>query len=130
MKKLSLSVDDLRIESFATDDARPPTGTVHGQALTNYGAQTCNGYPVNTCVGYGTCFTCYYTHCGTCDGCTQAETCGSCNGTCDYGAPGCGPDQPDTGGGGTGPIWSSGWTACDNCQQSVNEIGTCIAPWG
>lgn len=129
MKKLSLRVDDLLIESFTTGDARARLGTVDAHSLTNYGAQTCNGYPANTCIGYGTCFTCYFTQCGTCDGvCTQDATCNTCNNTCDYNQPGCGPLEPDTGGGGTGPIWPSGFTACGNCQQSVNEIGTCIVP--
>jgi hypothetical protein len=129
MKKLNLNVDALHIESFTTDDEAVTTGTVHGQGTTNYGAQTCNGYPANTCIGHGTCFTCQYTLCGTCDGvCTQAATCNTCNQTCDQHVAGCGPDIPPGGGGDTGPIWSSAFTACGNCQQSVNEVGTCIVP--
>ena len=48
MKKLSLKIDDLRIESFATDAASGEQGTVRGEDATVDG----------TCIGQATCGIC------------------------------------------------------------------------
>lgn len=61
MKKLTLELQDLRVESFATTSPGKARGTVFGEQC------TCN--TVCTCPG-----------CATCDV--------SCNGTCDAACPG------------------------------------------
>jgi hypothetical protein len=48
MKKLSLNIDELRIESFATGTAQEARGTVHGEQI--------SGGP--TCFGQATCIVC------------------------------------------------------------------------
>jgi hypothetical protein len=45
MKKLSLALDDLCVETFQTAEPVPAHGTVHGQVYT----QTCGGSCVPTC---------------------------------------------------------------------------------
>ncbi|HEX8691979.1 MAG TPA: hypothetical protein VF746_06150 [Longimicrobium sp.] len=72
MKKLSLSLDELRVDSFQTTPAEPESrGTVIGQQCTCVTACTCPGCPTcdNTCPN-----TCAY----TCDD----NTCISCANTC------------------------------------------------
>ena len=86
MKKLSLNVDALRVDSFATESADPAPGTVFGHVTaycpTGLGcgtegdcwSQTCDTLH-QTCNGEFTCIrTCQG---GTCD----YETCGDCNQT-------------------------------------------------
>ncbi len=43
MKKLSLNMDQLRVESFSTDVAMEERGTVEGNSLPTY--PLCSGYP-------------------------------------------------------------------------------------
>ncbi len=79
MKKLSLSLDALRVESFDTTAAEPkPKGTVFAEQCTCYTNCTCPGCP--TC--YNTCeYTCDDNTCITCvntcanSGCTQYQPC-------------------------------------------------------
>jgi hypothetical protein len=109
MKKLRLNLDALSVETFQTDDVVNGTGTIEGYISTRCtgGAMTCND--ANTCVPAG----------ATCDN----DTCYvSCNGSCP-----CYPNYETYDGCG-GPIDSSVYTGCGNCQVSVNEVGTCIAP--
>ena len=64
MKKLSLTLDDLRVDSFHTADARQEKGTVFGEACTCPTDCTCPGCP--TCDA--TCpYTCEQTCPNTCD---------------------------------------------------------------
>jgi len=70
MKKLSLALDDLRVDSFQTSGGREEEGTVFGEQCTCETNCTCPGCP--TCD-----FTCPYTCEQTC-----ANTCGQY--TCAY----------------------------------------------
>jgi hypothetical protein len=108
MKKLRLNLAALTVDSFQTDDVGGGTGTVEGYVSTQCtgGFITCNDG--NTCVPAGaTCSqeTCYVS-CNRCPGDPNYET-----------YDGCGD-----------PIYSSPYTGCGNCEVSVNEVGTCIAP--
>ena len=72
MEKLSLSLDDLRVDSFDTTPAgRTPKGTVFGEQCTCYTNCTCPGCP--TCDGTcpNTCANCvsYQRTCGYHDEC-------------------------------------------------------------
>jgi len=71
MKKLRMELDDLQVESFATDRGDGDRGTVEGHvsAQCSAGAFTCNGG--NTCVEGATC--------GNNESCYV-----SCNGSCPY----------------------------------------------
>lgn len=94
MKKLTLDLDALRVESFDTDRARDERGTVRGNAVTLDENPTCDGG--NTCWDScdGVCgtyycvtldascgqnhscvWTCGCTHYVTCDG----QTCRQCS---------------------------------------------------
>ncbi len=76
MKKLTLEIENLSVESF--DTARPPAeteGTVHGFA-TQGNRYTCDP-AVGTCFGY----TCYES-CGDTCADTCANTCNPVVGTC------------------------------------------------
>src|ERR1051325_7990546 len=108
MKKLRLNLDALSVESFETDDLVDATGTVEGYISTRCtgGALTCND--ANTCVPAG-------------ETCAQDTCYVSCYGSCP-----CQPVYPSDDC--TGPIDSSVYTGCGNCNVSVNEVGTCIAP--
>ena len=97
MKKLKLSLDDLRVESFsATPDPAQKRGTVFGQYETEYPwdctVHTCNNQ--ETCPPYDTCGG---TGCGsegaTCTCGTSAETCWNSIGYCEYT---CDPDCTKT----------------------------------
>jgi hypothetical protein len=67
MKKLSLNLDQLTVDSFDTVAAEPKKGTVFGEQCTCYTQCTCPGCP-----------TCYHT-------CNQADhTCGPTCETCDF----------------------------------------------
>lgn len=90
MRKLSLKLDELAVESFETASAGAPRGTVEGQQFTAYGCvtdeyQSCGGSCqwVGTC-GENTCEgTCAASCHGTCAG--QGNTCdGTCGNTCDF----------------------------------------------
>jgi hypothetical protein len=74
MRKLTLNLDDLSVDSFDTTKAEKPKGTVFGEQCTCYTNCTCPGCP--TCDA-----TCNY----TCDDatCPNCPTCAaSCNGSC------------------------------------------------
>jgi len=82
MKKLVLEIDQLAVESFATDAVRPGAGTIRGNAVSEHLTEcgTCTICP--GCVTLdGTCpaETCAYT-CGDSCGCPTfgGETCGIC----------------------------------------------------
>jgi hypothetical protein len=51
MKKLTLDIDKLRVESFDADAAGRGRGTVRGHDYSN----TCDSIADYTCHGYGTC---------------------------------------------------------------------------
>jgi len=79
MKKLSLDLDALQVESFDTQPVEPGRGTVH--AAQCYCSCCCSGY--NTCYGADTCeagWTCNNT-CAPYQTCPGYNTCVSCN-TC------------------------------------------------
>ncbi|MBB4637878.1 hypothetical protein [Longimicrobium terrae] len=88
MKKLTLQLDDLRIESFSTTGAPRERGTVVGEeqctcptACSCPGCPTCDASCNGTCGG--TCDASCYGTCGdTCAGCTWDASCG--NNSCDY----------------------------------------------
>ena len=96
MKKLTLKLDDLRIDSFDTTAAPRAKGTVFGEQCTCYTDCTCPGCPTCDASCDGSCDascngTCDASCNGTCGGCWEtvgpAATCvGSCHGgdTCDY----------------------------------------------
>lgn len=87
MKKLSLTLESLTVESFATDGAAGTRGTVKGHDGTTYADESCNGTCVYTCYP-ASCMSCEFTCDQTCNGCggSRAYTCGgnTCQGTCDY----------------------------------------------
>ena len=85
MKKLKLSLDDLRIDSFQTTAPAKPKGTVFGEQCTCYTQCTCPGCP--TC--YASCNgTCDASCNGTCGATCDASCNGTCEWTCDYAACG------------------------------------------
>ena len=75
MRKLKLEIENLAVESFDTQAAAKPKGTVFGEQCTCYTACTCPGCPTcdNTCA-----YTCDDATCPACPTCAA-----SCNGTCD-----------------------------------------------
>jgi hypothetical protein len=85
MKKLTLNVDALEVQSFATVEMEAERGTVQGQqqctcyTCTCPGCATCYGTCPNTCA-----VTCPNTCWETCDD-ASCYTCWSCyGGSCDY----------------------------------------------
>lgn len=95
MKKFSLTLENLEVESFETSGTAQMRGTVqaHHSVPSNCqsGFCTCDGYPCNTytcgCTDPDTCaFSCGQSCPNTCDSC-QA-TCVSCMNTCE-GYAGC-----------------------------------------
>ncbi len=75
MRKLSLNLENLVVESFDTTAEEKPRGTVFGEQCTCPTNCTCPGHP-----------TCDQTCWETCDDatCPYGPTCAaSCNGTCD-----------------------------------------------
>lgn len=79
MKKLSLTLEELRVESFDTTPAeKKRKGTVFGEQCTCYTNCTCPGCPTcdytcgDTCDDY-TCVSCAYT-CAN-GGCTPVKMC-------------------------------------------------------
>lgn len=83
MKKLSLKLDDLRVDSFNTTPGdRAGRGTVHGHDESQYSAIT----ECESCDSF-----CYGTYWGTCGGCgdgTYRLSCPYCTG------PYCQPGDP------------------------------------
>ena len=82
MKKLSLRLDDLQVDSFGTDDAPTPRGTVGAHDRSYfctekcvYGTEdVCSGYTYDGTCGEGTCYSCngvptYAVGCDTIFGC-------------------------------------------------------------
>lgn len=111
MKKLRLNLDELQVSSFVAGEAATGSGTVQANitGLCSARCDTENTCGANTC-GQNTCNGAHYTCALSCTDCGTyyCATGGSCDaGTC---------------------VYSCGWTACDNCQQSENEVGTCINP--
>jgi hypothetical protein len=72
MRKLTLDLEAVQVESFTTQAAAPARGTV--DARQGRETWTCPPATQNTCVGTCGCQPTGYTDCGTCDL--------SCNGTC------------------------------------------------
>jgi hypothetical protein len=68
MKKLTLTLDDLKVDSFRTSDPRLEEGTVFGEQCTCQTNCTCPGCP--SCV-----YTCVYTCEQTCENTCGQETC-------------------------------------------------------
>jgi len=92
MKKLSLALEDLAVESFTTDGAASRRGTVEARSGTTYRDESCGGTCVQTCYP-ASCASCAFTCDASCGGCggsgftCAGATCGSeatCGGTCDY----------------------------------------------
>lgn len=85
MSKLTLRLDDLRVDTFDTTPAERGRGTVFGQQCTCYTVCTCPGCPTcdGTCPADPSCAdTCWE----TCDGMSCWHTCGftECETRCDY----------------------------------------------
>jgi hypothetical protein len=90
MKKLTLALEDLAVDSFVTAPAVSRRGTVEARWGTTYADESCNGTCDATCY-LDSCASCDWT-CGTCASCGAScgggGTCGgaaTCGGTCDYG---------------------------------------------
>ena len=66
MKKLALSVEQLRVESFETAEPLPLTGTVRGQEVSVYNNISCF-------------VSCIETGCDTCDNSLDYCTCADCS---------------------------------------------------
>ncbi|HEU0016399.1 MAG TPA: pinensin family lanthipeptide [Longimicrobium sp.] len=84
MKKLTLNLDDLQVESFETASAEAERGTVRAH---DHCSCECQTLPGETCPGRETCvYSCYGSRCW--DTCHLDWTCGetcwyqSCAGTC------------------------------------------------
>ena len=77
MKKLTLRLDDLRIDSFQTTPAESRKGTVFGEQCTCWTNCTCPGCPTCDASCNGTCG-------GSCDVSCNGTCDASCNGSCDY----------------------------------------------
>ncbi|MGD8778122.1 MAG: pinensin family lanthipeptide [Ignavibacteria bacterium] len=100
MKKLKLNLEDLKVESFSTEDIDKRQGTVVGNLTgTNAACESCAGFETcDACTGFScpnTCYedtcegySCYYTNCGTPSECvaTCGETCydNTCKKTCGF----------------------------------------------
>jgi len=97
-----LKLDELAVESFSITGETKGRGTVQARDNTD---DTCRGIH-ETCGGGG-------------------DTCGdSCNGVC--GSYLCATNGASCGGGSC--VYSCQYTACDNCNVTAGEVGTCIAP--
>jgi hypothetical protein len=84
MRKLRLQLDDLRIDSFDTTQAKKARGTVFGEQCTCYTQCTCPGCPSCDESCNGTCeVSCFDTCAGSCNG-TCYKTCNGCNTTGGY----------------------------------------------
>ncbi len=77
MRKLTLNLEDLSVDSFDTTATHRPKGTVFGEQCTCYTNCTCPGCPTCAASCNGTCDASCNGSCGvTCDA--------SCNGTCGW----------------------------------------------
>jgi hypothetical protein len=83
MKKLSLKLDDLQVETFTTSGQPGERGTVQGHYGTNHTNQSCDGTCFNwTCIYY---YTCEDTGCNhTCNVCTTMNTDAGPGGECHW----------------------------------------------
>jgi hypothetical protein len=102
MRKLKLKLDELAVESFTITGEMKGSGTVRAKAVTDY--DTCRGQ--DTCPGGGN------TCADSCDGVCGSYFCATID-------PSCGEETC---------IDSCANTGCGNCQQSINEVNTCISP--
>lgn len=75
MNKLTLRLDDLRVDTFYVESALKQKGTVLGEQCTCHTQCTCPGCP--SCAHYATCD-------ASCNGTCGATCNASCYGTCDY----------------------------------------------
>jgi hypothetical protein len=87
MNKLTLRLDDLRVDTFHVDSAPKQKGTVFGEQCTCYTQCTCPGCPTCDASCNGSCdATCNESCEGTCE-----QSCrGTCFATCDFN---CGPSE-------------------------------------
>ncbi len=87
MKKLSLALDELSVESFDTSAPSGRRGTVEGRSSDTYADMSCGGTCNGTCYP-ASCASCAITCEGSCaSGCGSCATvCGgvSCGSTCEY----------------------------------------------
>jgi hypothetical protein len=77
MKKLTLRLEDLRIDSFSTTPVRREKGTVYGEQCTCHTACTCPGCPTCDASCNGTCD-------ASCNGTCGATCAGTCAASCDF----------------------------------------------
>ena len=89
MNKLSLKLNELRVESFDTTPADREKGTVFGEQCTCYTACTCPGCPTcpATCYVAGNGNTCEHT-------CAAEYTCDTCIDTCANAGTTCTANRP------------------------------------
>ena len=91
MKKLSLKLDDLHVDSFDTTPVQKPKGTVFGEQCTCYTQCTCPGCPTcdNTCPQTCAGMSCDYTCDNSCIYGSCVETCANYGGVqpCTWGKP-------------------------------------------
>ncbi|HEX6909434.1 MAG TPA: hypothetical protein VF142_03515 [Longimicrobium sp.] len=89
MKKLSLNLDQLHVDSFDTSPQEKTPGTVVGAQCTCYTACTCPGCPTcdATCYEPGNGNTCEHT-------CAYEYTCDTCVETCANAKTGCTGNVP------------------------------------
>jgi len=105
MKKLTLRLEDLRIDSFSTTEVQREKGTVYGEQCTCHTQCTCPGCPTCDASCNGSCdASCN----GTCAGCGSGDW--TCGGTCDY----------TCGGGGTCDPTCAGWATFAGPNQQCN----------
>jgi hypothetical protein len=122
MEKLSLKLEDLHVESFATNGDRRPSGTVlaNEDTLLN---NTC----VDGCTGAGTCWATCMNGCTGAGSCWAGDSCWGCDGTDDQTA--CGTDMGTHGvhcgpQGTMNPVWA---TCAVNTQAGPTcEGDTCL----
>jgi hypothetical protein len=105
MRKLTLKLDDLLVETFQTTPTQKAKGTVFGEQCTCYTQCTCPGCPTCDASCNGTCDASCNGSCASC-----AASCnGTCGASCDYS---CG----DTCG-----------ASCESCYSAVrDERDVCI----
>lgn len=97
MRKLTLSLETLQVESFQADPAVPARGTVLGQSVTQYADESCFQSCNGGCTDWGSCY----------GGCGSGATCGA---TCYYNTCGCPPNTDYTACG------CATWETCPGAQ--------------